>query len=218
MKLVIDIETVAIDSEVLDAYKSKFEPKPPEPEPEPETDEKPKNRKKKAATDDRKKRKSDRPGLNYLTGKIVVVVVKPLGGKPVVFAQEDEDLLLIGLYDYLITKRPIEVITFNGRGFDVPFIVMRGLLHGLDFAHLLPTKRYDKLHVDLFEDVLGGKWGMGGRLSELAWFFSLEEVEGNGAEVQKLYDSGDLEGIISHCVSDVETTEALYRKLLPGRM
>lgn len=221
MKLILDIETISIASETLEDYKRKFEPAPPQTEPEPIDEEAPKKRKKKATVgvkDDRKKRKSDKPGLNFLTGRIVCTVVKPVGGKPMVFAQEDEDILLLGLYDYLITKRPVELVTFNGRGFDVPFIVMRGLLHGLDFAHLLPTKKYDKLHIDLYEDILGGKWGMGGKLRELAWFFGLEDVEGNGAEVQALYDSGDLEGIISHCVSDVETTEALYRKLLPGRM
>jgi hypothetical protein len=50
----------------------------------------------------------------------------------------------------------------------------------------------------------------------LAWYLGLPDVEGAGSKVQEQYDSGDFEGIIEHCKSDVTTTEMIH-KILFGR-
>lgn len=219
-KIVLDIETVSIDSEQLEDYKARFEPKPPEPEPGPEIEEGSKKRRSKtkktvsSVVDRKRKLKSDRPGLHWLVGKLVCVGLKPIGKPAEMYCNEDEELVLTMLYEGLLEKRPIDLITFNGKAFDIPFINMRGLVHGLDFTHMLPNDRYSKMHLDLFETI-GGKWNSNARLSELCWMFGIDCIEGEGNQMQKLYDQGDLEGIVNHCRGDVEATEQLYLKMFP---
>lgn len=216
---ILDIETIA--SKRLEEYRRQFEPAPPEPEPEEEPEINPKTgkpkRKAKAKSAPRAKSlKSDKPGLSYLTGRIICTGLKPDGKTPIMFADENEKQMLSDLYEYLEERQPLGVVTYNGRAFDVPFITMRGLLYNLDFANVLPQDRYSKSHVDLYE-VIGGKWGMSCKLAELAWFLGLEAVEGKGSDVQQMYDEGRLEDIIAHCKSDIITTEKIYHRIMGER-
>lgn len=216
--IILDIETIANDR--LHEYKEHFEPAPPEPEPEeepvveinPKTG-KPKRAKAKPKPKGEgraKAKKSDKPGLSWLTGRVIVACIKPQGKEPIAFADDDEEKLLVALHEYLLARFPYTVVTFNGKSFDQPFLVMRGMLYGLDFASVLPSDRYSKSHIDLFETIGGGKWALPCKLSEAAWFFGLPDVEGSGKDVQRMYDENDIEGIINHCKSDVETTEKLF--------
>ena len=214
--ITLDIETASIDKERLESFKNRFEPKPPEPIIE-EEDEAPKKKKKatKKKEEKPKKLKSERAGLHYLTGRVVCAGAKPVGKKVEIFAHDEEDVLLAGLYECLDSYQPFTLVTFNGRDFDVPFIYMRGLLHGFDFSQVLPMDKYSKGHVDLYQH-LGGKWGMNGKLEELAWHFGLVDgLDGHGSSIQQQFDSGDWESIIAHCRADVEVTEQLYARLFP---
>lgn len=215
--LVIDIETVRNDR--LNDYIAKFEPAPPAPNPEPEDeDEKPKKRKTKPKKETTKKGKSDKPGLSFLTGKLACICVKPLGKPAQAFADEDEGAILGALHEYLIEHRPVSLVTFNGKLFDVPFLVMRGLLYGYDLSPHLPNDRFAKNHIDIYADILGGKWSsQNGKLSELAWYFQIDTIDGSGADVQRQYDAGEWDAIISHCIGDVEATEELLYRLQPHR-
>lgn len=131
--IVLDIETVATDR--IDEYKEKFEPE------------------KKSS---KKVLKSDKPGLHWLTGKVICICIKPLGKSAITFCDEDENLILSAFYEELLKLRPVNLVTFNGQAFDIPFLYMRGLVYGLDFSALLPREKWSKLHVDLYEH-LGGK-------------------------------------------------------------
>jgi predicted PolB exonuclease-like 3'-5' exonuclease len=214
---ILDIETIA--NERLGNYKETFEPAPPEPEPEveeevrisPKTGKplKAKAKPKPKSEGRAKARKSDKPGLSYLTGRIICVGIKPENKAPVMLVNKDEEALLQELYDYMAARAPFTVISFNGRSFDIPFITMRGLLYNINFADVLSQERFSKTHIDLYETI-GGKWGMSCKLAELAWFLGLEAVEGKGSEVQDMYDRGDLQSISDHCQSDIETTEKIY--------
>lgn len=189
-KVVLDIETVASDR--LVEYQKAFEPE-----------------------DITKKiKRSDKPGLHWLTGKVVCICVKPLGKPLMTFCDEDEGAILSALYDCLLTLRPVNLITFNGRSFDVPFILMRGLTHGLDFSALLPRDKWSKLHMDLYEH-LGGRWGLNAKLSEICWLLGINGICGSGSEIQGLYDNNDFPKIIEHCIGDVEAVEQLYNRLFP---
>jgi hypothetical protein len=208
----IDIETIA--SGRLEEYRKKFEPAPPEPEPEEEPEinpktGKPKRKAKPKSTSRAKTLKSDKPGLSYLTGRIICAGVKPENMPAYMIVDNNEKALLEDLYDYLAARQPCTTIGYNSRAFDLPFITMRGLLYNMDFTSFFPQERYSKSHVDIYE-LIGGKWGMSCKLSELAWFLGLEDVEGSGSEVQRLYDAGDLQAISDHCQSDIETSEKIY--------
>ena len=187
---VLDIETVASDR--IADYQKSFE------------------------QDTSKKRilKSDKPGLHWLTSKVVCICIKPLGKPIMTFCDEDENLILTAFYEYLLGLRPVNLVTFNGQAFDIPFLYMRGLVHGLDFSALLPREKWSKLHVDLYEH-LGGKWGLNAKLAEICWLLGIDCISGTGGEVQNLYDNQDFQKIIEHCTGDVEAIEQLYNRLFP---
>lgn len=217
--LVLDIETCTISKERLDSFIAKFEPASEEPEEIDESDIKPKKGAKKSkagkSTKAKTKPKSERGGLHYLTGQICVAGVKPFGEEPVMFGDKDESVVLVGLYEYLKSVAPYTVVTYNGSEFDIPFIRMRGLLYGLDFSSLLPIDKYSKTHIDLYSQ-LGGKWVLPSKLSELCWYFDIPDIEDSGANVQKLYEEGNIAQIVAHCRGDVIATEKLYKRIFPG--
>lgn len=219
--IIIDIETAPIKKERLDSYIATFEPEllvEEEPEwVEVETDEKPKKGKKKPKAKKAPKvgSKAAKGGLHWLTGQICCVGVKPIGEEPVMFADEEEEVVLVGLFDYLSSVYPYTMVTFNGTDFDLPFLRMRGLLHGLDFSTLLPLEKFSKQHIDIYA-VLGGKWQLPAKLSEYCWYFGINEICDSGASVAEQFAHGDIDAIIRHCRGDVVGTEKLYRKVFPG--
>jgi DNA polymerase elongation subunit (family B) len=219
--LIIDIETAPITKERLDSYISAFEPElMVEGDPdwvEVEADEKPKKGAKKKPKKPKPKvgSKSAKGGLHWLTGQICCVGVLPTDGEPVMFADEDEEVVLVGLYHYLYDAFPYLTVTFNGAEFDLPFIRMRGLLYGLDFSGLLPLEKFSKTHIDIYQ-VLGGKWVLPAKLAEYCWYFGIEDIDDTGAHVAELFRAGDIEAIVRHCRGDVIATEKLYKKVFPG--
>jgi DNA polymerase elongation subunit (family B) len=213
--LFIDIETIPETEERIASYKATFEPTPVEPVETEEIVEKPKKAPKKPRTKKsaRGKSKSELKGLHYLTGKIVCIALKPMGKEPLIFHGEEE-VMLRELHEYLSARFPYTLCGYNIMEFDVPFIRMRGLKYGIDFSGLLPLDKFNKQHVDLYV-VLGGKWGLTARLSELAWYFDIPGAYGSGADVERLYRAGDLLEIYRHCGADVCVTEGLYHKIYP---
>jgi uncharacterized protein YprB with RNaseH-like and TPR domain len=189
---VLDIETIPLPKERIREYKEQFEPK--------------------TATRSKAKKKSALGGLHWLTGRVVVAGVKPIGRDPVVFADEEEAVIFAGLVEYLRDHVPISVVTYNGKAFDLPFLRMRGALYGYDMTEVLPYDRYSKYHYDIYE-ALGGKWVMSAKLAEIAWHFGLDTISDTGADVERQYKEGDWEGIIAHNVGDLVTTEALYKRI-----
>ena len=192
--VIIDIETIPLSKERIRAYKEEFEP---------ET-------KKKS----RKPKKSGLGGLHWLTGRLVCVGIKPLGEKAEVFAHESEAVIFSDFAHYLEHHSAKQVITFNGRNFDLPFLRMRGSLYGINMDLYLPYAKFDKAHIDIYEE-LGGKWGLNAKLAEYAWFYGLKTISGSGAEVEKMFNDGDLDSIVAHNLGDLDTTEEIYKRLFP---
>jgi uncharacterized protein YprB with RNaseH-like and TPR domain len=190
MQLVLDIETIPLDKERLDEYKEKFE-----------------------ATSKKKNKRSSKGGLHFLTGRLVCAGVKPVGAMECTFADEEEAVIIEGLVGYLRECRIDQLITFNGKLFDLPFIRLRAALYGYDITNYLPFERYSKQHYDIYEQ-LGGKWGLNCSLAEYAWHFGLDTIVDHGSDIAKMYKKNDWDGIVQHNVGDLITTEALYKKLV----
>jgi uncharacterized protein YprB with RNaseH-like and TPR domain len=64
----------------------------------------------------------------------------------------------------------IRFITFNGRSFDAPFLIVRSAVHRIKPSVNLIPNRYDKYHIDLFDQLSfygvsrgGSAWICGGR-------------------------------------------------------
>lgn len=134
------------------------------------------------------------------------------------FAEESE--LLTAFWD--VAKHYDSVVTFNGRGFDVPFLYLRSAL--LD----VPISRKDWLgyrfatepHCDLAEQFtfynVSGREGAAKRfnLDFYCKAFGVESPKSHGVtgmDVSALMAGGRFRDIAEYCLRDVSATVELYR-------
>jgi len=109
-------------------------------------------------------------------------------------------------------------VTFNGRGFDVPFMNIRSAVHGIRPSKDLMEGRYlyqqkRMTHVDLQDQLT--YYGAMGKRPSLHLFcraFGIESPKGevSGDDVAGLFDAHEFQKIAEYNVRDVEATTALY--------
>lgn len=112
-------------------------------------------------------------------------------------------------------------VTFNGRGFDCPWMMLRSAVHGVKPSRNLMGYRYSfKPHVDLLEVLtFFGGGGTAARKFNLDFFCktfgisSPKEQGMDGYSVGPFYREGRLAEIAEYCRRDVEATGALFKKL-----
>jgi 3'-5' exonuclease len=130
----------------------------------------------------------------------------------------DEADMLTAFWD--VARRYDSVITFNGRGFDVPFMYLRSALLNV------PISRKDWLgyryqvepHCDLADQFTfygGGREGATRRfnLDFYCKAFGIESPKGEGIsghDVTRLVSEGRYRDIAEYCLRDVQATVLLY--------
>lgn len=109
------------------------------------------------------------------------------------------------------------IFTWNGRVFDLPFIVARSIKHGLRVERL-----YSPLHVDLAEFVKNNLRLTRSDLYHVAKFLNIKkDLSVEGLDIPTLYMravKGDKDAslmIKRHCRDDLEVTRMILKKLLP---
>ena len=132
----------------------------------------------------------------------------------------DEGELLAAFWD--VSKHYDGIVTFNGRGFDVPFIYLRSALLNV------PISRKDWLgyryafepHCDLAEQLtfynVSGREGAARRfnLDFYCKVFGIESPKAQGVtgmDVTRLLEEGRHREIAEYCLRDVRATVELYR-------
>ena len=113
--------------------------------------------------------------------------------------------------------RPV-LVSWNGRGFDLPVLHYRALLHGVPApaywgggGRAAYGNRYGMRHIDLM-DVLANYDGRAvAPLQEIALLLGLPGKPGmEGADVWEQYLAGNLSGVRAYCEIDVLNTYLVY--------
>ena len=106
------------------------------------------------------------------------------------------------------------VISFNGRGFDVPFLVARSLIHGIPARVDLLSNRFSlRPHLDLYRALTHGERSLGPtNLDVVCWALGIESPKGqmDGSMVAPTYERGEIEKIAVYNAQDVRATAAVY--------
>ncbi len=178
-------------------------------------------------------------GFSPLTGEVIVIGVldhyrnegvvyfqapgekhKEWSEEGITFKQMDEEGMLRKFwegaqkYDYFIT--------FNGRGFDVPFLMVRSAVHNIRPTKDLMRGRYiyqhspDAIHIDL-QDQLSfyGALRRKGSLHLWSRVFGIESPKASGItgdDVSKLFKEKKFVDIAKYNVGDLKATKALYER------
>ena len=109
------------------------------------------------------------------------------------------------------------LVTFNGRGYDGPMLMIRSAQLGIAPTRNLVGHRYNLSdHCDLF-DVLQFQGAVRDRYSLDYWCrrFDVESPKGgiDGSQVAKAYRAGRIDDIGEYCLRDVRATAELFRRL-----
>lgn len=212
-KLVFDIETVGMDFEKLDKDSREYLLKYSE-------------------TNEEKEDIKSKLGLWPLTAQIVAIaVLNPDTDKGAVYYQAGEkkekaftekgieyhsgtEAEIISLF-WKAAEMYDQFITFNGRGFDAPFLLIRSAINKIvPTKNLMPPRFSSYAHVDLMDQLtFYGATKRSFSLDFYAKSFGIKspKAEGvNGAEVSALYKKGEYEKIARYCLGDVVATKKLY--------
>lgn len=115
-----------------------------------------------------------------------------------------------------------ELVTFNGRGFDVPFLVIRSAVHGIrpsrDFMsnRYVSMQKFNAKHIDL-QDQLSfyGSVARRGSLHLYCRAFGIESPKAAGVtgdDVRELFEAKRYKDIARYNVRDIVATRDLYLK------
>lgn len=132
----------------------------------------------------------------------------------------DESELLTAFWD--VAKHYDSIVTFNGRGFDVPFIYLRSALLNVPISrkNWLGYRYAVEPHCDLAEQFTF--YGVSGREGAAKRFnldfyckaFGIESPKSHGVtgmDVNTLMAEGRFRDIAEYCIRDVRATVELYR-------
>ncbi len=209
-RVVFDIETVGEQFEALDAesqeYLLRF-----------------------AETEEEQQQVRERLGLYPLFGQIVAIgLLNPDSGRGEVHYQapggqaapleEDGVHFVPGSEPELLERfwRAVapfdQIVTFNGRGFDCPYILARSMVHGVRPTRELMPPRYRDAHLDLLDQLCF--FGATRRFSLDIWCRKLGIVSPKaqgvtGADVGRLFAQGEHLQIARYCARDLAATAAL---------
>lgn len=183
-----------------------------------------------AETEEEIKEAKENLSFYPLTGEIVCIgMLNPDSGKGVVYFQSPGDTVLPfeedGIRFQTGDEREIlelfwsaikaydQFVTFNGRSFDCPFIIIRSAVHKIRPSRDLMPNRYNGVHIDLL-DQLTFYGATRRRFSLDMWCktFGIKSPKQSGItgyDVKDLFNSGRYVDIARYCLGDLIATKEL---------
>ncbi len=141
-------------------------------------------------------------------------------------AQADDEARMLADFSRFVDEHRPHVVTFNGRGFDLPVIMLRCLRHGVPLRWYYQGRDYryrysDEGHLDLADFLTEHGAARGLSLDASARLIGLPGKVGvDGSQVEGLWNAGQREAVQSYCLSDVAQTAFLFLRfrLLMGQL
>ncbi|MBA4406470.1 3'-5' exonuclease [bacterium] len=220
MNLVFDIETVGVDFESLSESQQEFLLRYTESEKDPQ--------KKSELVDESKRYLSLYPytakiisiGL-FNTEKERAIVLYENSENDEWIAEEkitkykpaDEQQMLKYFWKY--ASQAEKMISFNGRNFDLPFIMIRSAVNKIKPTKNFLKNRFDSSHhIDLLEQLTFYGLTKKFNLDFYCQAFGVESPKSKGItgmDVKELYRAGRMKDIAIYCQADVKATFELYK-------
>lgn len=148
-------------------------------------------------------------GLDPINSRITCICAKTPEGEEFKFCNCEEKetikdfLKLFDLYDI------VSLVSANGKDFDIPFILDRAYILGLDFKPKV-EEITNKPHFDVVNDICSKKIS----LNNLAKLYGFPVKTGNGLEAIKLWNEKKIDKLVNYCANDVRLTEKVYLRYL----
>lgn len=154
-------------------------------------------------------------GILPVSSKIVCIS-QCIDNRPVesIFGESEEEL--VKHFAEVVERSNIrQYVTFNGKSFDVPHLMIKFVQHRIHIPFGGMTKRYATYpHTDVYELLSFFGAHRKGNLTAWAQRFGLAEPYGKGSMVYEWWKAGDFDSISKHCASNVESTRQIYNHML----
>ncbi len=107
-----------------------------------------------------------------------------------------------------------QFITFNGRSFDCPFLLLRSAILGIKPSRNLMPSRSDVEHIDLLDKLTFRGLTRRFNLDFYCKAFGIPSPKGrfSGPQMNALFAEGKYREIAQYCFDDVRATAELYRR------
>ena len=163
----------------------------------------------------------------HLHKVVAISVLLSTGGKLSVWSlgtTESSEAELLQIFYEGIEKYTPRLISWNGRGFDLPVMHYRALLHGVPAPRYWETgandqgfkwnnyiSRYHDRHTDLMDVLAGYEYRAVAPLEQIATMLGFPGKMGmSGDKVWDNYSAGNLASIRNYCETDVLNTYLVY--------
>lgn len=108
-----------------------------------------------------------------------------------------------------------QIITFAGRSFDAPWLILRAFVHGIRITkNLMPNRFSTDTHLDLMDQL--SFYGATRNYSLDFWCKTLgmasPKTDISGKDVPQIFQAGEYERIARYCMRDVRATRELFLK------
>src|SRR5262249_13974300 len=149
-------------------------------------------------------------GCLYFDAEYHPVKLGDLGG------EGGDERAMLEKFAAFVGQKQLHVVTFNGRGFDLPVIVLRSLRHGVALPWYYQSRDYryrfsDEGHIDLCDFLAEHGAARSLSLDAAARVIGLPGKNGiDGSQVEGLYNAGHLSQIRDYCLHDVVQTAFLF--------
>ena len=161
---------------------------------------------------------------NPVFSRVVAIGIKEMGQEPIVFSGEEESILnsLWAQMDrFFQSNREGKIVTFNGYGFDVPFLYVRSVLKKIKPTvriNMNPWQMEASNHFDCMRFISANK-NLGWNSLEVTCLQLGIDVPSDyfsGDLVTSYFEKGDIDSIVKHTKHDLVMTEELYKILIEG--
>jgi len=140
----------------------------------------------------------------------------PFMQKKSFYGTDEKDLLseFIEFMKIVFFKAPgIKLVGHNIKGFDIPYIIKKSIVHGLDLPkqlHLHKMKPWENCLIDTYEVWKAGGWSSAA-LAHICLLLGIKNPkdEMSAGEVGVAYWAGRIEDIKNYCEEDIEAAGSL---------
>jgi predicted PolB exonuclease-like 3'-5' exonuclease len=161
-------------------------------------------------------------------GKIVCISVgqvkfddddKPYMQKKSFYGEDERDLLssFVNFMSQVFFKAPgIKLVGHNIKGFDLPYIIKKSIIYGIDLPrqlHLHKMKPWENCLIDTYEVWKAGGWSSAA-LAHICLLLGIKNPKDdmNAGEVGAAFYAGQIEEIKNYCEEDIEAAGSLMLK------
>jgi len=144
---------------------------------------------------------------------------------------DDDEATIVQKFFELIERRTPQLVSWNGGGFDLPVLMQRGLILGVNASRFLETgandrafsfdhylNRYKERHLDLMDFLAMYQARANAPLDTMAKLAGFPGKLGmDGSQVWPAFQRGEIAEIRAYCETDVANTYLLFLRFMAMR-